>query len=126
MTRITLLLLLFTSLINAQMADTYDLKAYDKDDGVHVYFKNNNSDGFYLDGKFMYSYGKIILSTEEFLAMLEQAAKLIRKSSGFVDNSSYTLEKFDFADDEVYLGVKEKVGTLTKSKLKELRNRYED
>jgi len=126
MTRITLLLLLFTTITTAQMADSFDFKTFNKEDGVHIYFKNTNSDGFYLDGKFMYSYGKLILSLEEFLVLLDEASRLIRKSQGVIEKDLYVLEKYDFTDDEIFLGVKEKIGSITKEKLKELKKVYED
>ena len=126
MTRITLLLLLFTTISSAQMADSFDFKTFNKEDGVHIYFKNTNSDGFYLDGKFMYSYGKLILSLEEFLILLDEASRLIRKSKGVIEKDLYVLEKYDFTDDEIFLGVKEKIGSITKEKLKELKKVYED
>ena len=126
MTRITLLLLLFATITTAQMADSFDFKTFNKEDGVHIYFKNNNSDGFYLDGKFMYSYGKLILSLEEFLILLDEASRLIRKSQGVIEKDLYILEKYDFTDDEIYLAVKEKIGSITKEKLKELKNKYKE
>ena len=126
MTRIPLLLILISFISTAQMKDTYDLKALDKEDGIHVYFKNNNSDGFYLDGMFLYSYGKIILSLDQLLVLLDDAGRLARKSNGTVENELYSLEKYDFDSDTVFLVIKDKVGSLTKSKIKELKKRYED
>lgn len=126
MTRIPLLLILVSFITTAQMKETYDLKAIDKQDGIHIFFKNNNSDGFYLDGVFMYSYGKIILSKEQVLVLLNDAGKLVRKDSGVIQNELYILEKFDFDEDTVFLVVKEKIGSLTKDRIKELKKRYED
>ncbi len=126
MTRIPLLLILVSFITTAQMKETYDLKAIDKEDGIHIFFKNNNSDGFYLDGVFMYSYGKIILSKEQVLVLLNDAGKLVRKDSGVIQNELYILEKFDFDEDTVFLVVKEKIGSLTKDRIKELKKRYED
>ncbi len=126
MTKIPLLLILVSFITTAQMKETYDLKAIDKEDGIHIFFKNNNSDGFYLDGVFMYSYGKIILSKEQVLVLLNDAGKLVRKDSGVIQNELYILEKFDFDEDTVFLVVKEKIGSLTKDRIKELKKRYED
>lgn len=126
MTRIILLLLLCTATTTAQMSEAFDFKAFNKEDGIHVHFKNTNSDGFYLDGKFMYSYGKLILTQDELLLLLEEASKLIRKSEGILVKDLYTLEKYDFSKDEVFLVVKEKIGSITKDKLKELKEKYED
>jgi hypothetical protein len=58
--------------------------------------------------------------------MLEAAAKLVKKTEGSVKREKYSLDKFSFEDDVVYFGVKEKIGSLTKDKIKELRRRYED
>lgn len=126
MIRVPLLLILVSFITTAQMKETYDLKAIDKDDGIHIFFKNTNSDGFYLDGVFMYSYGKVILSKEQVLVLLDDASKLVRKNSGVIQNELYILEKFDFDEDTVFLVVKEKIGSLTKDKIKELKKRYED
>ena len=126
MIRQILILLFSTSIVTAQMTNPIDFKAIEKEDGVYIYFKNNNSDGFYLDGKFFDSYGKIVLPKEEFISMLEAAAKLVKKTEGSVKREKYSLDKFSFEDDVVYFGVKEKIGSLTKDKIKELRRRYED
>ena len=126
MIRQILILLFSTSIVTAQMTNPIDFKAIEKEDGVYIYFKNNNSDGFYLDGEFFDSYGKIVLPKEEFINMLEAAAKLVKKTEGSVKREKYSLDKFSFEDDVVYFGVKEKIGSLTKDKIKELRRRYED
>ena len=126
MIRQILILLFSTSIVTAQMTNSIDFKAIEKEDGVYIYFKNNNSDGFYLDGEFFDSYGKIVLPKEEFISMLEAAAKLVKKTEGSVKREKYSLDKFSFEDDVVYFGVKEKIGSLTKDKIKELRRRYED
>lgn len=126
MTRLNLLVILFSIISTAQMKDTADFRAYDKEDGIHIYFKNNNSDGFYLDGVFFDSYGKIVLPKEEFISMLEAAAKLVKRTEGSIEREKYRLDKYSFEDDEVYFGVREKIGSLTKDKIKELRRRYED
>ena len=126
MTRLNLLVILFSIISTAQMKDTADFRAYDKEDGIHIYFKNNNSDGFYLDGEFFDSYGKIVLPKEEFISMLEAAAKLVKRTEGSIEREKYRLDKYSFEDDEVYFGVREKIGSLTKDKIKELRRRYED
>jgi hypothetical protein len=126
MIRQILILLFSTSIVTAQMTNPIDFKAIEKEDGVYIYFKNNNSDGFYLDGEFFDSYGKIVLPKEEFISMLEAAAKLVKKTEGSVKKEKYSLDKFSFEDDVVYFGVKEKIGSLTKDKIKELRRRYED
>jgi len=126
MTRIPLLLILISFISTAQMKDTYTLKTIDRDDGVHIYFKNNNSDGFYLDGLFLYSYGKLILPLDQLLILLDDASKLVRKQDGVIENELYTLEKFSFDDETVFLVVKDKIGSLTKDKIKELKKRYED
>ena len=126
MTKIPLLLILVSLISSAQMKETYDLKAIDKDDGIHIFFKNNNSDGFYLDGLFMYSYGKLILPLDQLLILLDDASKLVRKENGVIKKELYTLEKFSFDEDTVFLVVKEKIGSLTKDRIKELKKRYED
>lgn len=118
--------MLISTIATAQMSNTLDFRAYEKEDGIHIYFKNNNSDGFYLDGEFFDSYGKIILPKEEFISMLEAAAKLVKRTEGSLEREKYRLDKYSFEDDEVYFGVREKIGSLTKDKIKELRRRYED
>ena len=126
MIRQILILLLYTSVVTAQMTNTIEFRASEKEDGIHIYFKNNNSDGFYLDGEFFNSYGKIILPKEEFISMLEAASKLIKRTEGSIKREKYSLDKYSFEEDVVYFGVREKIGSLTKDKLKELRRRYED
>lgn len=126
MTRITLLLMLLSTIATAQMSNTLDFRAYEKEDGIHIYFKNNNSDGFYLDGEFFDSYGKIVLPKEEFISMLEAAAKLVKRTEGSLEREKYRLDKYSFEDDVVYFGVREKIGSLTKDKIKELIRKYED
>jgi hypothetical protein len=118
--------MLISTIATAQMSNTLDFRAYEKEDGIHIYFKNNNSDGFYLDGEFFDSYGKIILPKEEFISMLEAAAKLVKRTEGSLEREKYRLDKYSFEDDVVYFGVREKIGSLTKDKIKELIRKYED
>ena len=126
MIRQILILLFSTSIVTAQMTNPIDFRAIEKEDGIHIYFKNNNSDGFYLDWVFFDSYCKIVLPKEEFISMLEAASKLVKRTEGSIKREKYSLDKFSFEDDVVYFGVKEKIGSLTKDKIKELRRRYED
>jgi hypothetical protein len=120
MKKITVLFFLFSTICYTQSYRVEGLSISTKEDITSIYFKNGNSDGFYLDGVFMESYGVLKLSVNQFKQFIEDTLKASKKSSIVIERDLYTVTRFDFSEDEIFFNVKDKVGTLTSKQLKEI------
>tara|TARA_B100000902_G_C27039269_1_gene778484 strand:- start:33 stop:404 length:372 start_codon:yes stop_codon:yes gene_type:complete len=87
-----------------------------------IYFKNGNSDGFYLDGEFIESYGVLKLPVEEFSTFVEDLTKASKRDNIDIVKELYTVSRFEFSEDEIFFTVGEKIGTVTKKQLKVIKN----
>ena len=87
-----------------------------------IYFKNGNSDGFYLDGEFIESYGVLKLPVEEFSTFVEDLIKASKRDNIDIVKELYTISRFEFSEDEIFFTVGEKIGTVTKKQLKVIKN----
>lgn len=120
MKKLTVLFLLFSTICYTQSYRVEGLTISTKEDITSIYFKNGNSDGFYLDGEFIESYGVLKLSIDQFKQFIEDNLKASKKSSIDIQRDLYSITRFDFSEDEIYFNVKDKVGTITKKQLKEI------
>lgn len=113
--------MLVSSLCWAQNFKVDGLNIITKEGTTVVYFINGNSEGFYLDGKFMKSYGVLKLPSENFDSFIEDLDKASKKVSTTIERDLYIVEKFSFSEDEVFFNVKDKVGTITKQQIKQIK-----
>ena len=120
MKKTALLLLLFTTLSWSQTYKEEGINISTKEGITSIYFKNGNSDGFYLDGVFMESYGVLKLPVNQFKQFIEDLSKISKKSKASLEKDLYTLNKFDFSENEIFFNVKDKIGTITRKQLKDL------
>ena len=121
MNKISLLLLLVSSFCYTQNFKIDGLNITTKEGTTAIYFINGNSEGFYLDGKFMKSYGVLKLPSESFDSFIEDLEKASKKVSTTIERDLYIVEKFSFSEDEVFFNVKDKVGTITKQQIKQIK-----
>ncbi len=68
----------------------------------------------------MESYGVLKLPVDQFIQVIEDLSKISKKSEASLERELYTLNKFDFSENEIFFNVKDKVGTITRKQLKEL------
>jgi hypothetical protein len=120
MKKIALLLLLFTPFSWSQTYKEGSINMLTKEGITSIYFKNGNSDGFYLDGVFMESYGVLKLNPQTFIEFIEDLSKISKKSEASLEKELYTLNKFNFSENEIFFTVKDKIGTITRKQLKEI------
>ena len=120
MKKITVLFFLFSTICYTQSYRVEGLSISTKEDITSIYFKNGNSDGFYLDGVFMESYGVLKLPVDQFIQFIEDLSKISKKSKASLEKDLYTLNKFDFSENEIFFNVKDKIGTITRKQLKDL------
>ena len=120
MKKITVLFFLFSTICYTQSYRVEGLSISTKEDITSIYFKNGNSDGFYLDGVFMESYGVLKLPVDQFIQFIEDLSKISKKSEASLERELYTLNKFDFSENEIFFNVKDKIGTITRKQLKDL------
>jgi hypothetical protein len=120
MKKLTILFFLFSTICYTQSYRVEGLSISTKEDITSIYFKNGNSDGFYLDGVFMESYGVLKLPVDQFKQFIDDTLKASKKSSIEIQRDLYSVTKFDFSEDEIFFNVKDKVGTITKKQIKEI------
>ena len=118
MKKLTLLILLISSISWSQSFREPGLSISTKDGITSIYFKNGNSEGFYLDGEFIESYGVLKLPVEEFYFFIKDIQKASKKSQITIEREFYTISKFEFSEDEIFFAVGEKIGTITKKQFK--------
>ena len=91
---------------------------------IFITFKNGNEEGFYLNGQFLNSYGRLILSFQEYELFKEDISKVARKSTASIKRETYVVNKFEFSEDEVFFTIfdkvvnKEKIGSISKKQIK--------
>ena len=122
MKQLTLLFILISSIGYTQNFKIDGLNITTKEGTTAIYFINGNSEGFYLDGKFMKSYGVLKLPSESFDSFIEDLEKASKKVSTTIERDLYIVEKFSFSEDEVFFAVKDKVGTITKDQIRKLKD----
>lgn len=118
MKKLTLLFILISSISWSQTFREPGLSISTEDGTTSIYFKNGNSDGFYLDGEFIESYGVLKLPVEEFYFFIKDVVKASKKSQITIERELYSINTFEFLEDEIFFTVGEKVGTITKKQLK--------
>ena len=69
----------------------------------------------------MKSYGVLKLPSESFDSFIEDLEKASKKVSTTIERDLYIVEKFSFSEDEVFFNVKDKVGTITKQQIKQIK-----
>lgn len=121
MKKSALLFLLISSISWSQTFRETGLSISTEDGTTSIYFKNGNSDGFYLDGEFIESYGVLKLPVEEFYFFIKDVVKASKKSQITIEREFYTINTFEFSEDEIFFTVGEKVGTITKKQLKTIQ-----
>ena len=118
MKKLILLFILISSIGWSQEFREPGLSISTKDGTTSIYFKNGNSEGFYLDGEFIESYGILKLPVEEFYFFIKDLEKASKKKVITIDREFYSINKFEFSEDEIFFTVKDKVGTITKRQFK--------
>ena len=118
MKQFILLFLLISSIGWSQSFREPGLSISTQDGTTSIYFKNGNSDGFYLDGEFIESYGVLKLPVEQFYFFIKDVTKASKKTQITIERELYTINTFEFSEDEIYFTVGEKVGTINKKQLK--------
>lgn len=118
MKKLALLFLLISSIGWSQSFREPGLSISTKEGITSIFFKNGNSEGFYLDGEFIESYGILKLPVEEFYFFIKDVEKASKKKAITIDRELYSISKFDFSEDEIFFTVKDKVGTITIKQLK--------
>jgi hypothetical protein len=124
MKKIALLLFLICNIGWSQTYMVEGLSVKKFNEKILITFKNGNEPGFYLNGQFLNSYGRLILSIQEYELFIEDLSKAAKKSNTTIEREAYVVNKFEFSKEDVYFTVfdnivnKEKVGTIKKEQIK--------
>jgi hypothetical protein len=122
MKKMTILLMMLANMSYSQNFKDGDINIITKEGITSIYFVNGNSEGFYLDGLFMKSYGVLRFPAANFNEFYEDIATALKRSKTSIGRDKYVVEKYDFSEDEVFFVVKDKVGTITKDQIEKLKD----
>ena len=121
MKKMIILLTLLANMSYSQNFKDGDINIVTKEGITSIYFVNGNSEGFYLDGLFLKSYGVLRFPAADFNTFYEDVKTALKRSSTTIERDLYIVEKFSFSEDEVFFNVKDKVGTITKQQIKQIK-----
>ncbi len=122
MKKMTILLTLLANMSYSQNFKDGDINIVTKEGITYIYFVNGNSEGFYLDGVFLKSYGVLRMPAANFNTFYEDIKTALKRSNTTIERDKYVVEKYDFSEDEVFFSVKDKVGTITKDQIRKLKD----
>jgi len=84
-------------------------------------FEDTNSDGTYLDGQLIKSFGRVSLNKKEFSDFIVNLKKVSKKSEITLVSEKYILDKYGWdSTKSVYIAVGNKIGEMSRAEVKEL------
>ena len=123
MNKLNIIILLLTcSLLNSQnfVGEKFRLST-DGDNSV-ITFENLNADkATYVGGQLVKSYGKLTLSNSQYKSFISNLKKISGKGDYEIVEEIYRLDKYTFDKDIVFVGVGDKIGSITRDEIKQLR-----
>jgi|14BtaG_2_1085337.scaffolds.fasta_scaffold102033_1 hypothetical protein len=122
MKKVTILLTMLANMSYSQTFKDGDINIVTKEGITSIYFVNGNSEGFYLDGLFLKSYGVLKFPATYFSSFYEDLNYASKRSTVTIERDKYRVEKYSFSKDEVFFTVKDKVGTITKDQIRKLKD----
>ena len=124
MNRIALFLLLGSTIGWTQNYSEKGLNIKTEKERTIITFIDGNAEVFYLNGQQLSPYGRLKLNSEQYMLLIEDLKKALKKNAATIKRNEYELNKFNFSEDEVFLTVydnvvdKQKVGTITREQIK--------
>jgi len=122
MKKMTIMLMMLANMSYSQNFKDGDINIVTKDGITSIYFVNGNSEGFYLDGLFLKSYGVLRIPYSNFSSFYEDLKSASKRSTVTIKREKYKVDKFSFSEDEVFFTVKDKIGTITKDQIRKLKD----
>jgi len=111
----------FSSILQGQYFEGDKFKLTTENEISTLTFEDTNSDGTYLDGQLIKSFGRVSLNKKEFSDFLVNLKKVSKKSEITLTSENYILDKYGWdSTKSVYIAVGNKIGEMSKAEVKQL------
>ena len=111
----------FSSILQGQYFEGDKFKLTTENEISTLTFEDTNSDGTYLDGQLIKSFGRVSLNKKEFSDFLVNLKKVSKKSEITLTSENYILDKYGWdSTKSVYIAVGNKIGEMSKAEVKKL------
>ena len=111
----------FSSILQGQYFEGDKFKLTTENEISTLTFEDTNSDGTYLDGQLIKSFGRVSLDKKEFSDLLVNLKKVSKKSEITLTAEKYILDKYGWdSTKSVYIAVGNKIGEMSRAEVKQL------
>ena len=111
----------FSSILQGQYFEGDKFKLTTENEISTLTFEDTNSDGTYLDGQLIKSFGRVSLNKKEFSDLLVNLKKVSKKSEITLPAEKYILHKYGWdSTKSVYIAVGNKIGEMSRAEVKQL------
>lgn len=111
----------FSSILQGQYFEGDKFKLTTENEISTLTFEDTNSDGTYLDGQLIKSFGRVSLNKKEFSDLLVNLKKVSKKSEITLTAEKYILDKYGWdSTKSVYIAVGNKIGEMSRAEVKQL------
>ena len=111
----------FSSILQGQYFEGDKFKLTTENEISTLTFEDTNSDGTYLDGQLIKSFGRVSLNKKEFSDLLVNLKKVSKKSEITLTSENYILDKYGWdSTKSVYIAVGNKIGEMSRPEVKQL------
>ena len=111
----------FSSILQGQYFEGDKFKLTTENEISTLTFEDTNSDGTYLDGQLIKSFGRVSLNKKEFSDLLVNLKKVSKKSEITLTAEKYILDKYGWdSTKSVYIAVGNKIGEMSRAEVKKL------
>ena len=111
----------FSSILQGQYFEGDKFKLTTENEISTLTFEDTNSDGTYINGQLVKSFGRVSLDKKEFSDLLVNLKKVSKKSEITLTSENYILDKYDWdSTKSVYITIGKKIGEISAAEVKQL------
>ena len=111
----------FSSILQGQYFEGDKFKLTTENEISTLTFEDTNSDGTYINGQLVKSFGRVSLNKKEFSDLLVNLKKISKKSEIALTTENYILDKYDWdSTKSVYITIGKKIGEMSRAEVKQL------
>ena len=111
----------FSSILQGQYFEGDKFKLTTENEISTLTFEDTNSDGTYINGQLVKSFGRVSLNKKEFSDLLVNLKKVSKKSEITLTAEKYILDKYGWdSTKSVYIAVGNKIGEMSRAEVKQL------
>ena len=111
----------FSSILQGQYFEGDKFKLTTENEISTLTFEDTNSDGTYINGQLVKSFGRVSLNKKEFSDLLVNLKNVSKKSEITLTSENYILDKYDWdSTKSVYITIGKKIGEISAAEVKQL------